>query len=82
MNAPGLSPAWYSPRERAIKTARTYENCGEEAMVDAILAILAEPDRDMLAAGLRQLSDRISHGGVCLETIEAIWRAMFDKARQ
>lgn len=82
MNAPGLSPAWYSPRERAIKTARAYENFGEEAMVDAILAILAEPDRDMLAAGLRELSARISREGVCPETVAAVWRAMFDKARQ
>lgn len=74
--------AWEDPRAiapRRLKRSRANRDVGAEALLDRILAILAEPDRDMIDAGLAALRERVPYSSARRDVVEAVWRAMFAK---
>lgn len=84
--------AWTSPRADAIQTLRKHyglDNQQAPLIVDQVLAQLADPDRDMLAAGAVELERALppeaakGRGGrAYVRNLAAvIWRAMLDRAR-
>ena len=68
---------------RALHAMRLYGGVIKPgAAVDAVFDELAEPDRGMIAAGLREIGDCLSRHGATSATVEAIWLAMLERARR
>lgn len=87
--------AWQSPRSLAINAlaggrAPSLTRQAAAQAIDEAFRQLTEPDAAMLDSGLRALdewAERIANGttpsaGVRKQVIEAVWRAMLDRARQ
>ena len=76
--------AWEAPARIAARRLANHYSLPDKAeqCVDAVLDTIASPDRDMVAAGLRELGEQMSRGGVCTATVVAVWRAMLARARQ
>lgn len=84
--------AWTSPRADAIRTLRKHyglDATSAPLVVDRVFVRLADPDRDMLAAGAieleRALPPDATKGGTGRAYVRnlaaAIWGAMLERAR-
>lgn len=81
------TPAWNSPREMAEYAVEEILGANDNRIaevVDAAFAVLDEPDRDMMSAGLAAMELALNRSRAIdqRELIAAIWRAMIAEARK
>lgn len=79
--------AWASPGSvavRALAKSGDLRQSAARAAVETVFAHLAEPDRDMLEAGVAEMVrglPQLIHRGRARSIAEGVWRAMLDRAR-